>query len=326
MEPSPWDRPATLSTLRQLTAHGVLSPQTSQRAAALLGAPPSATEWLRQGRLHLLWLGALLCVCGVIFFIAANWDGLHPYARLALMAATIAGASAVAWRQQDGSVAQAAAVAVCALLWGPMLALYGQAYQTGADAWGLFAAWALLVTPYAVLSRGGLLWVIWTWLLQLAFYFYLDQVLMEHDEVLLRLVCTAADVALVAGLERLAANPWVVRTVVLKAQAWVLVLGLAFIIEDHHHQVLDILLALATTAACWFVYRNTRRDLFLVAVAAASTVALASAVVIRVSKEFHLEVFALFLDGAAILVLVGVAVQYLRALHSHPDFAQRGDA
>ena len=37
-----------------------------------------------------------------------------------------------------------------AFLSGILLAVFGQVYQTGADPYGLFLAWALLILPWAV--------------------------------------------------------------------------------------------------------------------------------------------------------------------------------
>ncbi|NKF49176.1 DUF2157 domain-containing protein [Shewanella sp. WXL01] len=61
---------------------------------------------------------------------------------------------------------------VAAILLGVLLALFGQTYQTGADPWQLFFNWALLVTPWVIVSRFAPLWVLWLALLNVAASLY----------------------------------------------------------------------------------------------------------------------------------------------------------
>ena len=48
----------------------------------------------------------------------------------------------------------------CSVLVGALLAVYGQVYQTGADAWQLFAGWAALIAGWAVAGRFVPLWML----------------------------------------------------------------------------------------------------------------------------------------------------------------------
>ena len=58
---------------------------------------------------------------------------------------------------------------------GAVLALVGQTYQTGADVWELFAAWAALMLPFAWLSRSTASWVLWLGVANLALMRALSQ-------------------------------------------------------------------------------------------------------------------------------------------------------
>src|SRR5699024_11365250 len=39
---------------------------------------------------------------------------------------------------------------IASIITGSLLALFGQVYQTGADTWQLFFAWAILITPWEI--------------------------------------------------------------------------------------------------------------------------------------------------------------------------------
>ena len=54
-----------------------------------------------------------------------------------------------------------AALLCATLALGGLLAFVGQTYQTGADAWQLFATWAALALLWTLLARSDVLWLVW---------------------------------------------------------------------------------------------------------------------------------------------------------------------
>jgi uncharacterized membrane-anchored protein len=118
-------------------------------------------------------LGVLFLFCGGVFFIAWNWEGLARWQKFAVFEAGFA--LFMLWsrfRWQGGSWDARIALFGAALLLGALLALHGQTYQSGADAWELFRAWTLLLLPFALLGRATAFWFL-LWLvgsLWAAFY------------------------------------------------------------------------------------------------------------------------------------------------------------
>lgn len=53
------------------------------------------------------------------------------------------------------------AVLLATLALGGLLAFVGQTYQTGADAWQLFATWAALALLWALAARRDAMWALW---------------------------------------------------------------------------------------------------------------------------------------------------------------------
>jgi uncharacterized membrane protein len=69
-----------------------------------------------------------------------------------------------------------AALFSSAFLVGVLFAVFGQVYQTGADPYGLFIAWSILILPLAIIGRQAALWILFQALVTLALIMYWTQV------------------------------------------------------------------------------------------------------------------------------------------------------
>lgn len=102
---------------------------------------------------------AALFAFGVLCWVAANWSTLHRLTRIEMVGGLLL-ASAAAAVLAPRARTPALLVAVAAV--GGLLAVIGQAYPSGADAWRLFAWWALLALPFALAARHDATWTLWT--------------------------------------------------------------------------------------------------------------------------------------------------------------------
>jgi uncharacterized membrane protein len=103
-------------------------------------------------------LAAALCGLGLIFFVAANWNGMGRFTRFALLELLVLAPCAYAlWKP----AARAPLALLAFLATGGLFAYFGQTYQTGADAWQLFALWAALSLPRCLGARSDLVWAPW---------------------------------------------------------------------------------------------------------------------------------------------------------------------
>ena len=109
-------------------------------------------------RTGLLLVAALLLGCGLIFWIAANWQAQSRLFKLSLIEAALAASvlAACLWPRM-----RVAALFCATLVLGGLLAFVGQTYQTGADAWQLFAVWAALSLIWVGMLRSDWLWLLW---------------------------------------------------------------------------------------------------------------------------------------------------------------------
>jgi hypothetical protein len=114
------------------------------------------------------------------FFFAFNWDGLGRLQKLGLLQGgtllCLIGGQVVGFKRIGGQLLlTGAAVSI-----GVGFAVFGQVYQTGADAFGFFAVWALCILPWVIAGAFAPLWVLWTTLVNLTLFFFWDQVGQFH--------------------------------------------------------------------------------------------------------------------------------------------------
>jgi len=329
MVADPLDRAATAERLTAIAAAGGLSEQALARALELASESPPPAQWRAFLSRSFLFLGAALMLAGVIFFFAFNWADLGRFAKLALLELAVAGAAAGAW-QFGRNAAGEAALTAAAILVGPLLAVYGQAYQTGADAWELSAFWSALILPWVALARMPTLWLVEIALWNVTAVLLWQQRLAGRFEDELDPVW--AILALIDGISWLLGEflqrgalhwprpRWPLRLLAVAAfafaspRAFGLVLGLG---SHPGQQWLGLALMTALAGAAYLLSRRPeRRDLFLLAVAGAAMLAFIGCGVGRL-------LFAAMDDGAAILVMalvvlgeVGALVAWLRKMGS----------
>lgn len=151
---------------------GRIAPGKLRAALEAGGALPTADQWRGFLDRVLLYMGAVLLGAGVIFFFAFNWQELGRTAKFALVQAPILVALAITWKLGLERAAGKAALLAAALVVGALLALVGQTYQTGADTWELFAAWAAAILPWVLLARFPALWIFWLLIANVALTLY----------------------------------------------------------------------------------------------------------------------------------------------------------
>lgn len=116
-----------------------------------------ANSWGRYLAYLALLLGAGLFASGVVTWIAANWAGFSQFQKLygtqTILALSLLSSLLLFWYQRQRKrdkgfpLSSSTAAFVGAVLIGALFALIGQIYQTGADAWELFAYWSLFQIP-----------------------------------------------------------------------------------------------------------------------------------------------------------------------------------
>lgn len=153
----------TADWLRSLASSGIISREAHEKGLSHFGIQRDSAAWLLFLRRIFALAGMVFMISGLIFFMAWNWESMSRFAKFAaLQGAFIAlGAySVLRWAKNSEETRWDARIALlgAAFTAGGMFALYGQVYQTGADAWELFRAWTIVIIILAVPGRATAFW------------------------------------------------------------------------------------------------------------------------------------------------------------------------
>ena len=318
-----------------LQRSGALPQAAFERAIALACASPEPVAWRRFLDWLLLGLGSALVLAGVVFFVAFNWAQLGPFAKLGLAALLIVAAAVGAHRLGLDELPGKIALTAAAVLVGPLLAIFGQTYQTGADPYELFLGWAALIAIWVAISRFPPLWLIALLLINVTVVLFWTQVLdasngwdLDRDDGLL-LTIVALDASAWIGWELFARRGmpsvqgrWLPRVLATLCLGLLSANALRLILKSGDPSVLDTLPALLLVAmligtVAYFL--TVQRDLYMLAAASGSAMVIFTTVFGRVLFSGNTSsgdaIVLVFLLGAFVITEVGAAAWWLRRTH-----------
>lgn len=162
-----------------------------------LQAARDAGWWHAWAMRALLILGGAHFLAGVVFFFAYNWDDLPSAAKFGILQGAILCSFVAALLLRLERPAGQAMLVAATVFTGVLFAVIGQVYQTGADAWELFAAWTALTLPWALASRSSVHWLVWIVISLTASSLYGGQVLVALERL------DGADLSAVIGVQAL---------------------------------------------------------------------------------------------------------------------------
>ncbi len=274
-------------------------------------AHPDVAAWRQFLETLFLWLGAASVAASAIFFVAANWQALGRYAKFGLLELALLAAVGVAvWRGLD-ALAGKGALVVAALLAGALLALVGQVYQTGADTFELFAAWALAIVAWVAVARLPALWMIWIALLNLALAFWFavvpgralwllfgSRTVFVASFALNTLALVGWEYAAAHGVAGFAAR-WAPRVLAFAAGVAITIVAVLAIVETRDGSAWHLVLYPCWLAALYWAYRLRTVDLFILAGGVLSAIVVVAVALARLLFDR---------GGAGAVLLMGLIV------------------
>ncbi|WP_136468493.1 DUF2157 domain-containing protein [Flagellimonas onchidii] len=133
-------------------------------------------DWKRFLSLFFLGLGVSFTLAGIIFFFAYNWDNLHKFVKIGLVEGLVLALMLTVLFSKLDQLIKNILVTASAVLVGVLMAIFGQVYQTGANAYDLFLGWTLLITLWVIVSNFAPLWLLYIVLANISIILYDEQV------------------------------------------------------------------------------------------------------------------------------------------------------
>lgn len=308
-----------------LAEAGLLEPAEFEQAARLGELRPSRDAWLDAAERLFAFAGVLLIAAAVIFFFAWNWADMHRFAKLGVAVAALAGCTATAFFSRPFGLSWRAALLGAAVTTGAVLALVGQTYQTGADVWELFVAWAVLMLPFVLLARSTASWCLWLavanaallrFLSESAWFTFVGALLAPPHLWVVAGLNAALLLVFEASAARLLAIP---RREVHRLAALGVIGPLAFgaCIGWWEGEFLPVTIGFFIVAAVMAgLYYGPRRDLPILALAVFGAIAVLTSALVRVLPRgldfLALNLVALFVIGSSAGAAVWIARLYRR--------------
>lgn len=144
--------------VEELHARGYLSARGRQAALEWLNPRDQWEFWIARS---LLVLGSALFLSGVVYLVAYNWNPVSPLVKFALVQLGLLVSVAAAIRCGLTRTRGQILMVFASVLVGVFLAVFGQVYQTGADAYWLFAVWSVLILGWSIMSNFAPQWTLW---------------------------------------------------------------------------------------------------------------------------------------------------------------------
>jgi uncharacterized membrane protein len=321
------DMTARRSQVLRWVEAGVIGPGQVGRALELTGLTPDAAQWRQFIDRLMLIIGVLALACSAVFLIAYNWDAMGRYVQFVLAQAAMLVAVLLFWWLGTEKISARMALLAATILLGALLALYGQTYQTGADPWQLFATWALLMLPWALLGRLAALWLLWLGLLNLTLilYFSLFRSLLwltfgAQDNLfwLLFLFNSAAWLTweLAARHFEWLAERWAVRLLSIGSGLAITMLVLRAIFDPDDGSLMAWPVWMGWLAALYFVYRRTLPDLFMLAGACLSIIVCLTSLLAHFMLRWEFGAGVFLLLAFLVVGQAAVAATWLKGVHS----------
>jgi len=140
-------------------------------------------SWQKFLRLFFISLGVGFTTAGIIFFFAYNWADLHKFMKIGLIEGLIIILTLVILFSKISLDIKNILLTGTSILVGVLFAVFGQIYQTGANAYDFFLGWTMFITIWVFVSNYAPLWLVFITLINTTLILYSQQVAQDWSEV-----------------------------------------------------------------------------------------------------------------------------------------------
>ena len=242
-------------------------------------------------RLFFISLGIGFTIAGILFFFAYNWEDLHKFTKLGLIEGLVIVVTGIVVFSKLKEDIKNILLTGAAILTGVLFAVFGQVYQTGANAYDLFLGWTFAVTIWAIIANYGPLWFVYLLLINTTILLYAEQVAHDWSFIfictLLFIVNTIAFIAFFLS-SKLVANyqtpTWLLRILVITIVSYAtlgIINGIFDFNSDFFDSIFYVLLTLTIVAySVGMYYGQKQKNGFYLSVIPLSIIIIIAATII----------------------------------------------
>lgn len=271
-------------------------------------------KWQKFLLLFFITLGIGFTTAGIIFFFAYNWADLNKFAKLGLTEILVVATTLIVLLPKINSTTRNIILTGSSCLVGVLFAVFGQIYQTGANAYDFFLAWTLFITLWVAVSNFAPLWLLYIVLLNTTFFLYTEQVAKDWPALLVIALLFLFNTSILLTFlfldkdKKIETVPnWFTYILVLGCLAFATV-GMIFGIIDGYDPVFPILapiILLVFTLGIWYGIQSKKG--FYLSVIPLSIIIIISASLLKIADEGSmLLIVSLFIIVSVTLVIMNL--------------------
>lgn len=271
-------------------------------------------KWQKFLLLFFITLGIGFTTAGIIFFFAYNWADLNKFAKLGLTEILVVATTLIVLLPKINITTRNIILTGSSCLVGVLFAVFGQIYQTGANAYDFFLAWTLFITLWVAVSNFAPLWLLYIVLLNTTFFLYTEQVAKDWPALLVIALLFLFNTSILLTFlfldkdKKIETVPnWFTYILVLGCLAFATV-GMIFGIIDGYDPVFPILapiILLVFTLGIWYGIQSKKG--FYLSVIPLSIIIIISASLLKIADEGSmLLIVSLFIIVSVTLVIMNL--------------------
>ncbi len=258
--------------------------------------------WQKFLRLFFISLGVGFTVSGIVFFFAYNWADLHKFAKIGLTEGLLIATTIVVLLPKLNVNISNIILTGASVLVGVLFAVFGQIYQTGANAYDFFLGWTVFVTLWVLISQFAPLWLLYLVLVNTTFILYAQQVAEGWSGVfsctlLFIINVTVLIFAIVLGKKKI--PHWFLNTVALASVSYATIGFVIGLFDKYQITFLILILITAITFSLGIWHGLKTKSGFYLSVIPFSLIIIVSAMFIKIaSGEGVFLLVSLFIVGS----------------------------
>lgn len=267
------------------------------------------SAWAKFSDIALLALGVGFLAAGIIFFFAYNWHMLHKFVKLGIAQGLVIALTCGALFARVQPLYRNILLTAASVMVGLMFSIFGQIYQTGADAYDFFLGWTVFILLWAIISDFAPLYLLLMVLINTTVVFYFGQLGPQWHATTIALILFGIDVfalVLSQALPRwglIATVPaWLVKLLALAAAitiTWGITTGIFDTNgEDGPKTLWAAFLSLAVIYAGGVYYSFYLKKIYYISIMAVSVLVILSVAILHNVKD----------DSGAVYLFTGLII------------------
>lgn len=270
--------------------------------------------WQKFLRLFFITLGIGFTTAGIIFFFAYNWADLNKFAKLGLTEILVIATTIIVLLPKINAATRNIILTGSSFLVGVLFAVFGQIYQTGANAYDFFLAWTLFITLWVMVSGFAPLWLLYIILINTTFFLYTEQVAKDWPAILIITLLFLFNTAILIGFifldkdKKIQNVPkWFTYILALGSVTFA-TLGMIFGILDGYEPVSPALIGIVLAVFALGIWHGIQsKNGFYLSVIPLSMIIIISALLLKISDdEGMFLLISLFIIVSVTLVIMNL--------------------